>query len=137
MDEITRKAVETYQCPGCVCGNDISCYKKGYHLECGAHVIGTMELPPIGRFLLGMPRGFNRVGASDYLELYIFATKKEGWLYDKYNRPVWKHLDEHNNTIVRGLSPRINCSWTHIFLEDCMDQINCMEITQADIDEMD
>ena len=33
--------------------------------------------------------------------------------------------------------PRRNESFIHIFLEKCIDKINCLEISQQDVDEMD
>lgn len=138
MEEYIKKAIETYQCPGCVCGSDISCYKKGYYLECASHVVGTI-ISDIGRILLGMPKGFCRLGVCDKIEFFIFDPEEAyDYIYNTYNIPVWKYLDRYGNTIVRGLSPRINNSWIHIYLENYIDQIeNCIEITQADVDEMD
>ena len=127
IDQITKKAVERYQCPGCVDGSDISCYEKGNALECKKHCAGTMGFPIMGRFFLGMPKGFNRLGACENTKIFIFRSLKESdWTYDKFNIFVWKYLDEHGNTIVRGISPRINSPWIHIFLEDCI-----LKITQG------
>jgi hypothetical protein len=137
MEEYVKKAIETYQCPGCVCGSDISCYIKGYYLECASHVAGT-TISGIGRILLGMPTGFCRLGVCGKIELLMHRTKESSeYTYDMFNIPVWKYLDKHGNTLVRGLSPRINKPWIHIYLENCMNQIDCIEITQKDVDEMD
>ena len=76
----------------------------------------------------------------DKLKVYIFNSFEDGnkeWAYDKFNVPIWKHLDEHNNTLVRGISPRINQTFIHIFLENCIDRIDCIEITEKDVQEMD
>ncbi|RPJ70156.1 MAG: hypothetical protein EHM20_15690 [Alphaproteobacteria bacterium] len=66
-----------------------------------------------------------------------FHDLEKNWAYDKFNVPVWKHLNESNHVLIRGLSPRINMPFLHIVLENCMDQINCLEITNKDIAEMD
>lgn len=128
--------VEEYQCAGCVCGSDTECYKKGENLECGKHVVGT-TISGIGRIFLGLPIGFNRQGPIEDLKVCIFKSPKEGWGYNKFNVPVWKHLDEHGNTLVRGLSPRINWPFLHIFIGDHRDAINCIELTRSELDEMD
>ncbi len=137
MNRKIKKAVEEYQCPGCVCGSDTECFEEGESLSCGKHVTGTTGIG-IGKILLSMPKGFNRVGPYDKLNLLIFD--KYGschWEYDRWNIPVWKYLDKNGNTIIRGISPRINCPFLHIFLEDCMAQFDCLEITQDDIKGMD
>ena len=137
MEDSIKNAVETYQCLGCVCGSDTECYKKGEGVECQKHVVGTM-LVPIGKILPGMPIGFNRVGDINHLQLKIYKTyESSDWKYDKWNVSVWKHLDINGNTFVRGMQPRINQTFIHIFLEDCMNKIDCLEITHDDIDNMD
>ncbi len=137
IDEIIKKAVEEYQCPGCVVGSDISCYEKGYNEACKRHVVGTSGYPAIGRFFLGMPRGFNRLGPCNEQTIKIFRKLEDGWTYDKFNVPVWKYKDQNGNVIVRGISPRINFPFIHVFLEDCLGEIKCLEITEKDISEMD
>lgn len=66
MDEAIKKAIETYQCPGCVAGSNTKCgaFKQGHAptaFECTAHVPGT-AMSRIGTIMLGMPKGFCRVG---------------------------------------------------------------------------
>lgn len=134
----TQKIIEIYQCPGCVCGSDTTCYKQGAYLECEKHVAGTNVFPGIGRILSGMPTGFNRYGQYKDMELCIFSYLKDGWGYDKYNIPAWKYFDKKTGcTIVRGMSPRTNATWIHIFIENCIQDISCYEITDQDISEMD
>lgn len=134
VEMTAKKAVKEYQCVGCV-GGDPGCYKAGDNLACVNHCAGTMA-NGIGRFFLGLPKGFCRLGDGKP-KIYIFKTLKKGWGYNKFNVPVWKHLDEHGNTIVRGMCPRINDTWIHIFLGDYIKDIDCLEITQKDMDEMD
>lgn len=137
MDEKIKKAVELYQCPGCVCGFNTTCYNRASEGEaCGRHVAGT-TISNIGHVFLGLPTGFNRLGPHDQMKVNIFNTLDDGWGYDKFNVPVWKHLDEHGNTLVRGFSPRNNNPWLHIFLADCRNEINGIEITEQDMSEMD
>ena len=132
-----KNAIEKYQCPGCVCGLDITCFKENdIGIGCGKHVIGNMATG-IGHFMLGMPIGFNRIGYEQNFKPFIYETfESSSWEYDKFNIPVWKYLHE-NYTLVRGIMPRVNLTFIHIFLEDCRDKINCLEITNKDIDEMD
>jgi len=131
-----KELVELYQCPGCVSGGDTSCYEKSDNLECKKHVCGTV-IPGIGHIYLGLPIGFCRKGPFEELKINIFTCPEVGWGYDKLNVPVWKHLDEHGNTLVRGMNPRINCTFIHVFMGDHMDSIDCLEITSLDISEMD
>jgi len=137
MEKIIQNVVEEYQCLGCVVGSDTSCYEKGGGVECAKHVAGTRVVPYVGLIFLGMPTGFNRLGGYQEMGIRIFQEFGDGWGYCKFNRPVWKYLDEHGNTLVRGLSPRINQPFLHIFLGDQRDKIDCVEITAQDIAEMD
>jgi hypothetical protein len=110
-------------------------------IGCGKHKAGTM-VNGIGSFFLGLPKGFNRLGHLETMKPIIFNSFKDfsesGWKeYNNFNMPVWKHLDEHGNTLVRELMPRINEPFLHIFLEDCISQIHCLEISKEEIDNMD
>ncbi len=132
MNDSIKKLVEKYQCPGCVCGSDISCYENKYSgQECSKHVSGTM-VSGIGKLFLGMPKGFNRKG-TEVTTIYIYEQFKS---YDKFNIPVWKHFDGEN-TIVRGLSPRIDIPFIDILKGDHISTIDCLEITKADMETMD
>jgi len=91
----------------------------------------------MGLFFLGLPAGFNRLGIAEDTRIHIYEKFEDGWGYDKYNVPVWKYLDENNNTIVRGICPRNNYPWIHIFLENCVEKIECIEITNDEMNEMD
>ena len=129
MDDRIKNAVEGYQCPGCVGGSDISCYKKSEQndLSCSKHCAGTTLLPFVGRIFLGMPKGFNRLGRVDDMKISIFE-KPEDFEFNHLNVPVWKLLDKNGNTFVRGLSPRINNPFIHIYLGDYMKDIDCIDI---------
>ena len=149
-----KDAIKTYQCPGCVNGPYPKCYKKdSIGSGCSQHCPGTMIMG-LGTIILGMEKGFNRVGPVPLksLNFQIFKDKedlqefsptklsmtfKNNGLYDNFNIPVWKYLDEHGNTLVRGLSPRINIPFLHIFLWDARSEVNCLELTKSDIDAMD
>ena len=85
-----------------------------------------------------MPKGFTRLGGVDVkLRLHIFENYDKSWQYNMWNVPVWKYLNPQGHTLVRGLSPRNNFPFLHVFLEDCRDKIDCLELTQADVDGMD
>lgn len=146
MNKKQKQAVEIYQCPGCVVGCGTKCFEPDVEsVGCKKHVAGTTILPDIGRIFLGMPNGFNRLGSSDSLRISIFegVSKAEGgWGfgrtgYGKFNVPVWKHLDEHGNTLIRGISPRINWPFLHIYLGDHRECVECFEITTEDVEYMD
>lgn len=138
MEDYIKEAVETYQCPGCVGGSDISCYQNAgaIGMECTKHVPGTMIMPVIGTIFLGMPREFNRQGPYRDMKLCILNTPEE-YGYDKFNIPCWKYFDEHGNTLVRGLRPRLNEGFLHVILGDNLNEIDCLEITDKDREEMD
>lgn len=140
MKDIIKNAIEEYQCPGCVVGGDISCFKSNPDggVGCGNHMSGTI-ISNIGNIFLGMPKGFNRLGLNEKMKPQIFESFDiNDWgEYDKWNVPVWKFLNKDGHTLVRGFIPRRNDSFIHIFLEDCRDKINCLELTQEDVDKMD
>lgn len=141
MESKIKKAIEEYQCSGCVRGSEISeCFRKvDCNEACGHHSAGTMSNRE-GRLLLGMPTGFRRIGTSVEFLVSIFPdfkSLKSDWKYDKYNIPCWKHLDEHGNTLVRGLSPRINRPFLHVILGNNINEIDCLEITGSDLYGMD
>lgn len=156
MNEKIKEAVEKYQCPGCVCGMDTSCYEKWeFGVGCGKHVAGTRVMPSIGLIWLGMPKGFCRLGPmenkirpemheslSALNKVYgktpkVDSIKNEGF-YNKYNVPVWKHRTSEGHILVRGISPRVNRPFLHILLSDeGYDTIRCEEITAEEMKEMD
>jgi len=139
MKNHIKKCIEEYQCSGCVSGSDIECFKPSEHggIGCGKHHAGTMT-PIIGNFFLGIPKGFNRLGKQTDLKPVIFDKFKDcTWDYGKYNMPVWKYLNKKGHTFIRGMMPRRNENFLHIFLENCIDKIDCFEISQEDVDYMD
>ena len=141
MKKAIKKVIETYQCPGCISGCDISCYEKNeYSVACKNHRAGTL-ISGIGKIFSGMPKGFNRLGCGfgngENLKIYIFESVQEQ-KYDKFNIPVWKYLDENGNTLVRGISPRINAPFLHVFIgNEAMNRVKCFEVSEEMIEEMD
>lgn len=148
MKENIKNGIEEYQCPGCITGSNIECgeyVKRDWSESCGKHFAATSIGMSI-KIFLGMPTGFNRTGTAmgediklklDIFESFDTVWDKSGEPYDKYNIPVWKHLNEKGHTLVRGLSPRNNAPFLHVILEDCMDKIECFEVTQELMNEMD
>jgi hypothetical protein len=145
------EAIKEYQCPGCACGVGPECATKcDTGIGCGAHCPGTL-MSNVGKIFLGMPKGFNRCGYETEMPLHIFESFEsfcDDWKrvtslgvesggYDFWNIPVWKYLDEHSNTLVRGLSPRVNSPFLHVILGDCRDKINCLEVTEKMQNSMD
>lgn len=139
MEESIKLAIEEYQCSGCVSGCDVEeCFEANPSggIGCGRHHSGTL-IPSIGKIFLGMPKGFDRLGPHEKMKVQIFQNLDEGWGFDKFNIPVWKYKNKIGHTLVRGIMPRRNEPFVHIFLEDCMDRIECQEITEDDINGMD
>jgi len=136
MTDKIKKFVTEYQCSGCGNGDFPDCYTsddRSKSISCTSHVPGTM-IAGIGKIFISLPVGFCQLGIYDDMKIHIFEEYKE---YDKFNVPVWKYLDSNGNTIVRGLSPRINQPFLHIFKGDHISDIMCIEITDADIEFMD
>ena len=139
-----NEAVETYQCPGCTYGSSVSdceaCHlgDEGYE----SHRPGTFSLG-VGKIALGLPKGFCRFGPVENGSIDIY----ESWesleqispnLKTIFSVPVWKHLDEHGNTIVRWFSPRTNAGWSSVILGNNLNKMpGAIEITQEHIDQMD
>lgn len=137
MSQKITNAIQEYQCPGCIIGQYPTCYEKGNDEACIKHIPGTFGFG-IGVFYLGMPKGFCRLGPFKDMKITIFKEFNDGWGYnDIFNIPIWKYKDKLGNTLVRGLCPRTNFPWLHIFLTDCIKDINCLEITKLDISKMD
>lgn len=136
MEKKIKLAIEEYQCSGCVFGGDVSCFEKSQidGVGCGKHRAGTHGLMT-GPFFLGMPKGFNRIGEFSDMVPIIYDTFEKH--YDTFNVPVWKHLSKEGHTFVRGFRPRRNEPFLQIFLENCIDKIDCLEINSSDIDQMD
>ena len=72
--------------------------------------------------------------ADEWVSTGIFYEDSK---YNKWNIPTWKHLNEDGHTLVRGISPRTNLPFIDIFLEDCVSKIDCLEISQEEINAMD
>lgn len=144
-----QEAVKIYRCPGCMYGPEpTNCDNYNFTVgngDCINHCPATY-FSGRGKMLLGLPKGFNRLGPLTSVDkkvwqaLTIFKDaerfrKGYGW-YDKFNVPNWKYLDEHKNTIVRGLQPRLNTPFIHIFLGDYTAEIECITITNEDVEGM-
>ena len=134
----TKEIIEKYQCYGCGGEGYAKCYNNTSMRDfaCSDFVSITYVYPG-GKIFLGLPKGFKRLGPYSTMKINIFIKFSDGWKYNKYNIPVWKYRDKNNNTIIRGISPRINMPFIHIFIEDCLDKIECIEITDKDIEGMD
>ena len=85
-----------------------------------------------------MPAGFNRLGPYDRMRLIIHEEWNDEEIeFTKWNIPVWKQLDKHGNTLVRGLRPRLNEPFVVIILGNHLDKIDCYEVTKEDCEYMD
>ncbi len=128
--------ISEYQCYGCsMCYDD--CYEPWDEkiIACKNHNAGTL-MSNAGIIFLGLPKGFCRIGPVKNMIIEIFKNF-DGMHYDKFNIPVWKYKNENNHVIVRGIRPRLNQPFLHIFLENCIDKIKCLEIYDIDINLMD
>ena len=138
-------AIREYQEPGAVSDFDETDFKQnGTGVEWSDHCPGTMFFPG-GIVFLGMPKGFNKAqiaGTFETIKITMFASW-ENFLeafrygYNFLNIPVWKYKNENGHTFIRGLSPRTNYIFLHIILEDVMDKVDCLEITEEHLDQID
>ena len=147
---------EIYLCPGCMHGPDtkecpnFKSSEKGdtYGPVCLNHIAGTSLVNAHGveRIMLGFPKGFckNFNQGSTFEKIkrddteYLFHEEfPEKEFKGIFNIPVWKHLDEHGNTLVKVLSPRINKVGISIYRGNHLNKINCMEITKEQCEDMD
>lgn len=93
---------------------------------------------PGGRIFLGMPKGFNRLGPLEDMKLWVYSGVDESvHEINMFNVAVWKHLDEHGNTLIRGYRPRTNTPFLWVILGNHMDRFECREITKEEVAEMD
>jgi hypothetical protein len=133
--------VKEYQCIGCTSGG-IGCFSKSEaDLSCKKHSPGTVLLGA-GTIMLGMPKGFNRLGPAENANISIFETyedfmKEYANIKTKYCVPVWRYVNKDKHTFLRIYNPRINIAEIIIILEDCSKEFTCIEITQEDINFMD
>lgn len=124
---IQKEMIETFQCPGCVRGCDVECGSlklvepPGGAFKCDEHVAGTMMMPGGGSFMLGMPKGFNRVGTINEIlqnnNIVRLWSKGAFPKWEKLNVPVWS-MKRDGYTFVRTYSPRINITWVDVIEGD-------------------
>lgn len=144
MDKKLKTAVKEYQCRGCAGGPALTCYKKyEFGDGCSEHVAGTTILPLPGKVWPGMPKGFNRLGplgfSDNSTKIIIYENfETANRFYDKWNVPVWKYFDSKTgNTFIRGMHPRNNMPFVHVYLENVLDKIECFEVSQEMVEFMD
>lgn len=121
-----EEMIDEFQCPGCVCGistKDCAKYKfeedpSDKYFFCNGHVPGTnIGAHELGRFCLGLPKGFCRVGYTartgyqSHVRLYISPEGLHIW--DKFNVAVWA-MEKDGFLFVRTYCPRINISYVDV-----------------------
>lgn len=126
-----EEIIEKFQCPGCVgCDFGITdqiekdTWIKGSEMfACKNHCPGT-RMSGVGQIYLGLPRGFNKVGAihTEASSLDMCTSNIQFFLekptYDHLNIPVWG-MCEDGFLFIRVYSPRVNRSYIHVVqLED-------------------
>jgi hypothetical protein len=133
--------VKEYQCPGCGIESHNCFSQSEADLSCKKHCPGIFMIEA-GIILLGMPKGFNRLGPVKKANLSMFNTyddfmKKYANIKTKYCVPVWKYINKNKHTFLRLFNPRTNITEIIIILEDCSKEFTCIEITEEDIQFMD
>jgi hypothetical protein len=130
-----KEIVERYQCRGCVSGSYGECFEQSYYynLSCENFVVGAPKTPK-WEVLPTLPNGFNRITDKTEIGIYDHFEPSE---FDQFNIPIWKYLSPEKHTYVRGLSPRVSRLFIYIYTIDVLSQIDCVEITDKMIEEMD
>ncbi len=123
------KFVKEYQCSGCVCGSDPkTCPSYQDDHGCASQVAGTSILGE-GTIFLGLPPLLARLGEYKRMRIYILSDWEE---FKRWMMEVGQTPEGH--TIVKGLMPRLNYPFIHIFLDKkCWDKIDCSELTDKDM----
>jgi len=151
------KIISYAQCPGCVGGyNAFDCTSLQFvehtdagrtFFRCDKHVPGTYHTT-MGKLLLGLPRGFCRLGF--HWDAFLHTenrTQEAGFIrlwekdqapeFNKFNVPVWA-LEHEGYLFIRTYMPRVN--WTIVdVIEDGKRQEICpnsIDVSQF-YDEMD
>lgn len=132
VPETIKNMISKFQCPGCTCGcapcETCESFKPSHEFgwSCDNHSAGTM-ISGIGKIFLGMPKGFNRVGANEQLG-YIFQMIQL-WdqgeklpIWDYLNIPVWA-MEDDGFLFVRHYCPRINQSYIHVIAGGKIDSL--------------
>ena len=144
MDSEQKEMIKEFQCSGCTCGSspDDNCLKfeqlSTEMFRCSNHSAGIF-LSGAGKIALGLPKGFNKVGAlakevTTNIRLMTKAAEKN---YNYLNIPVWA-LEKDGYLFIRTYSPRINCGYVDVIkggkrLEICPNALNVEEFIN-DID---
>jgi hypothetical protein len=135
-----EELIKEYQCPGCI-GCDKFEDQGDAGSGCMNHHAATIVYPTVGKIFLGMPKGFDRLGAVERMPLNIFLSYddmvNQEMIVDDLNVPVWKYLDKNGNTLIRGFRPRINDPFLFVIGGDCRDKFDCLEITEEHLEKMD
>jgi len=112
------------QCPGCTCGcapaAECESFKPSndYGFKCEGHSSGTI-LSGVGYVYLGLPKGFNRVGAFrakgddktlNNIRLWIYPAIPE---WDFLNVPIWA-MEKDGFLYVKTYCPRINVNYVDV-----------------------
>lgn len=118
--------IERFQCSGCVSGCDTTCgqfkieetHGSGLGVRCIAQAPGTSLLPS-GLIYLGLPRGFNKVGARDEDKKGHKLTAIRLWTggtapsWNELNVPVWA-MEHEGFLFVRTYAPRTNRGYVDV-----------------------
>jgi hypothetical protein len=155
MTDEQKDMIEEFQCPGCTCGmNTGECDTFDFTSNvagcwCLGHSAGTFLLGA-GKFALGMPRGFNKVGTiktgfedekdrntKRSTNIRLAVEPPEEFPYDDFNVPVWA-MEKDGYLFVRVMSPRINYTYVDVikggkFKEICPNAIDVANF----VDEID
>ncbi len=147
------KMINEFQCPGCTAGSGTEgC--RALKVEnrdgaaCDGHVPGTFRLGgPL--WSLGLPKGFNQVGARyvrrhdgpdeprggrSYIRLWPNGETPSFW--NTYNVPVWAMVKD-GYLFVRTYSPRTNFGYVDVVQGGTLDMVPNAVNIEPFLDDMD
>lgn len=147
LSDIELEVIGEMQCPGCTCGcapaNECESFKpdREFGFRCDAHSGGT-PITGMGWIYLGLPKGFNRVGAfrakgdndrSNNIRLWIHPNAP---FFDNLSVPVWA-MEKDGYLYVRTYLPRINLTFVDVIKGGTMELVPGAENVAEFIDEID
>lgn len=89
----------------------------------------------LGRIALGLPKGFNRYGPGDRLDIRLFLNG-EAPEWDHLNVPVWA-MEMGGFLFVRTYSPRINRTSVDVIENGTLDMAkNAIDVSKF-VDQID
>ena len=127
MTNSIHPACKKYICQDCIWANCAFTPNEEKSLGCYA------QLRPRNLELYkdeSMPKGFRNYGSNRHFKILIFEHYFDFPMNNLgLDIPIWKARLDDDYTIIKIFQPRISNTFHVIYLENCLNSINCKEIT--------